>query len=82
MEGTVNLFCLRTNTDFSYFLQTKGYPLVKISHDDELIVDNKKYSREYLINRGIIQYFLKDCSELNDDINLIKTPSHNNLINL
>jgi len=83
VKGTINLYFYRDTFADHYLLQKAGLPIKEISLPDETIyIDNKPYKRDYLINRGLVRFYLNDCPELFDDIDKIKNPSSYQLINL
>jgi len=83
VRGTVDLFFYRDNFGEHYLVQKQGTPLKEISYDDKIIyIDDKPRSREYLINRGLLKYYLLDCPEIYGEIEEIKKPSHSELMQL
>jgi len=83
LKGTVNLFYYKDNYSDHYLLQKIDIPIMEILYDNNIIyIDDKPSLRKYLINIGLIRYYLQDCPVLFDEIDKIKSPSHYDLIRL
>jgi hypothetical protein len=83
IKGTVSLFFYRDPIGGHYLIQKVGLPLKEISYNDAIIeVNGEQFYRDYMINTGLIRYYLNDCPELYPEMDKIKNPSHAQLMKL
>jgi hypothetical protein len=83
VEGVVDLYYYRDLKGDHYLLGKQNIPIKEISIPNDIVtIDGTSYERNIFINRNILKFYLKDCPELNYEIDHLYNPRHKTLIQL
>jgi len=83
IKGRLNMYYYRNKTGDHFYFDKEGVPLTELPYMDKAVEDENglKYEKtnKYV---GLLSYYLNDAPGLIPEINRIKAPDHQNLIEL
>lgn len=83
IKGKVNIYYMRDDNGDHYFLDKEGLGLIELPYQEGIkYVDGKQVFFETKLHIGILNYYMQDAPEIQNQIQTIKKPGHQYLIQL
>ena len=85
INGNIDVYYFRDLDGNHYYIEKEGEGLTEIPYNESIKYDEemqKRYLYQSNAHYGVLNYYMRDASDFQNQIKAIKKPNHDNLIKL